>query len=43
MGTIACTQHAQANNGFHDPYDGHVDFQQWLGQLEPKRPVHCAL
>jgi len=21
----------------------HVDFEQWLGQVDARRPVHCAL
>jgi hypothetical protein len=23
--------------------NGHVDFEQWLGQVDPRRPVHCEL
>jgi hypothetical protein len=22
--------------------NGHVNFEQWLGQVDPRRPVHCA-
>jgi hypothetical protein len=27
---------------FHDLHNGHVNFEQWLGQVDPRRPVHCA-
>jgi hypothetical protein len=30
-------------SGFHDLHNGHVDFEQWFGQVGPRRPIHCAL
>jgi hypothetical protein len=24
-------------------HNGHVNFEPWLGQVDPRRPVHCAL
>ncbi len=49
-GTMVCTWHIPSYNGFHDLHNEHVDLQnvhvdlgQWLGQVYPRRPVHCAL
>jgi hypothetical protein len=41
--TMVYTGHAPQDNGFHDLHNGHVDFDQWLGQVDLRRPVHCAL
>ncbi len=40
---MACTQHIASHNDFHDLCNGLVHFEEWLGQLDPRRPVHCAL
>jgi hypothetical protein len=31
------------DGGHVEVLNGHVDFEEWLGQVKAKRPVHCAL
>jgi hypothetical protein len=37
--------HADLQQNGHVDFqqNGYVDFGQWLGQVDPRRPVHCAL
>jgi hypothetical protein len=50
MGTMTDTLHAPEQNGFHDVQNGHMDLQnrdvdleQWLGQVDPRKSVHCGM
>jgi len=38
-GRMACALYP---NDFHYLHNGHVDFEHWSGQLDSRRPVHCA-
>jgi hypothetical protein len=40
---MACTHHIASRNDSHDLCNGLVHFEEWLGQVDPRRPVHCAL
>ncbi len=44
------TRHVPKQNGSHDVQNGHMDLQnrdvdleQWLGQVDPRKPVHCGM
>lgn len=41
--TMACTLHIQYCNGFHDLQNGHVDLEQWLCRLDPRKPISNVL
>jgi len=31
------------DDGHLEVFNGQVDFEEWLGQVNAKRPIHCAL
>ncbi len=31
------------DGGHVEVLNGHVDFEEWQGQVNAKRPIHCAL
>ncbi len=43
MKTMAYTLHVTKQNSFYDLHNGHVDFELWLGQVDLRIHVHCAL